>query len=288
MPSKILSDSSMAILEFEIPARSWTGSERELLVAKMSLIGFDGFVETEGLIQAYIPRENYSVDAMNQLIDECEDLGIRVQYRFHETEEQNWNREWEKSFSPVRIEDKVLIKAPFHHEVRDLPCTIVIEPKMSFGTGHHHTTRLMIKEMMRHEMKESRVMDMGCGTAILGIYAFMQGAARVLCIDNDQWAYENALENIARNHAERVEIRLGDVRVAGDEEFDFVLANITRNTLVRDMPAYVDHLVRPGVMILSGFLAEDVQFVLNAAYRYGLKHLNTREDSNWILLSFMK
>lgn len=278
----------MAILEFEIPARSWSSSEREILLAKMSLIGFEGFLESDDLIQAYIPGENYSGDELNQLIDECADLGIRVQYRFHETNDQNWNEEWEKKFDPVAIENKVLIRAPFHHHIEDLPCTIVIEPKMSFGTGHHHTTRLMIVEMMQQNLEGSRVLDMGCGTAILGIYASMQGAARILCIDHDQWAYENALENVERNHAGQVEIRLGDIRAAGDEKFDFLLANISRNTLVRDMQEYFEHMVEQGVMILSGFLAEDVQFVLNAAYQCNLNHLNTREDANWILLSFVK
>jgi len=277
----------MSILEFQIPARSWSSAEREILMAKLSLIGFDGFMETDGLIQAYISSEDYSGNAMNQLIDECSDLGIRVQYSCCETEDQNWNREWEKKFNPVVIGDQVLIRAPFHHAIKDLPFTIVIEPKMSFGTGHHYTTRLMIAEMMQYAMEGKRVLDMGCGTAILGIYAFLKGAERILCIDNDQWAYENAIENVEQNRATRVEVRLGDISAAADEKFDFLLANITRNTLVRDMPEYCEHLEEKGVVILSGFLAEDVQYVLNAAYRCGLDHLRTSEDSNWILLSFV-
>ncbi|HDS08316.1 MAG TPA: 50S ribosomal protein L11 methyltransferase [Bacteroides sp.] len=278
----------MPVLEFEIPARSMTITQREILVAKMSLIGFDGFVESGSLIKAYMPSENYSGEEMNRLIDECVDLGIRVQYRFHETEEQNWNREWEKKFHPVVIGDQLLIRAPFHGNGGDLPCTIVIEPKMSFGTGHHHTTRLMLLEMMQHDMEGKRVLDVGCGTAILGIYAQMRGARRVLGIDNDQWAYENALENVKQNRAGRMEIRLGDIGSAGDEKFDFLLANITRNTLVQEMSEYCGHLADRGVMILSGFLDEDVQFVLNAAYRCGMDHLRTREDSSWILLSFVR
>ena len=263
-------------------------TQREILVAKMSLIGFDGFVERGSLIQAYMPSENYSGEEMNRLIDECSDLGIRVQYRFHETEEQNWNREWEKKFRPVVIGEQLLVRAPFHGDAGDLPCTIVIEPKMSFGTGHHHTTRLMLLEMMQHDMEGKSVLDVGCGTAILGIYAQMRGARRILGIDNDQWAYENALENVQQNRAGRMEIRLGDIGSAGDEKFDLLLANITRNTLVQEMPEYCRHLADRGVMILSGFLDEDVQFVLNAAYRCGMDHLQTREDSSWILLSFVR
>lgn len=278
----------MAYLEFEIPARSLTASEKEILLAKLSLIGFDGFVEGDEILQAYIEEDMHSVPALNQLIDELSDLGIKVQYRFHKTENQNWNEEWEKKFEPVVVENKVLIRAPFHDATKDLTCTIIIEPKMSFGTGHHHTTQLMINEMMKHDFKGQKVLDMGCGTGVLGILACKLGADRVLGIDHDQWAYENALENVERNGANAMEVCLGDVSKLQENVFDIVLANITRNTLVRDMMYYVDHLVAQGIMILSGFLAEDVQYVLNAAYRVGANHMNTLEDSNWIALSFVK
>ncbi|MCK5136765.1 MAG: 50S ribosomal protein L11 methyltransferase [Bacteroidales bacterium] len=278
----------MAYLEFEIPTRSWNSSEREILLAKMFQIGFEGFVESEEIIQAYIVQEQYSGDDLNQMVDELLSLGMKVQYRFHETEDQNWNEEWKKKFNPVIIGDLVLIRAPFHDASRDLPCTIIIEPKMSFGTGHHYTTRLMIIEMMKHDMRGSRVLDMGCGTGVLGICACMQGAERVLGVDHDQWAYENALENVDRNGATMMEVRLGDVNSLGSEVFDIVLANITRKTLVQDMPEYTSHLVDRGILIVSGILAEDVQYVLNAAYQCGLSHLNTIEESNWLSLSFVK
>ena len=278
----------MAFLEFEIPARSWSSNQKEILLAMMSQIGFEGFVEGDDIIQAYIEEEQHSESVLNRLIDELSGLGIKVQYRYHKTEDQNWNEEWEKKFNPVLIDGKVLIRAPFHGSSDDLPCTLIIEPKMSFGTGHHHTTRLMILEMMKHEFEGRRVLDMGCGTGVLGIYACKLGAARVLGVDIDQWAYENALENVERNESMIMEVRLGDVGVLGAEVFDFVFANITRNTLVRDIPEYTAHLVDKGVMTVSGILTEDVQYVLNAAYQCGLYHLNTMEESNWISLSFVK
>ena len=253
----------------------------------MSQIGFEGFVEGDDIIQAYINEELYSGSALNQLFDELSDHGIKVQYRFHKTEDQNWNEEWEKKFNPVLIDDKVLIRAPFHGSSMDLPCTIIIEPKMSFGTGHHHTTRLMMLEMMKHDINGQRVLDMGCGTGVLGIYACKLGAERVLGVDYDQWAYENAMENVERNNAHAMEVVLGDVGVLGEEVFDIVLANITRNTLVRDMRKYTNHMVEKGIMMISGILAEDVQYILNAAYQSGLNHLNTLEESNWISLSFI-
>lgn len=276
----------MAYLEFVIPARSWSSTEKEILFALMAQIGFEGFVEGEDDIQAFINEEAYVPEALNQLIDELAGLNIKVQYRFHRTEDQNWNEEWEKKFDPVVIDERVLIRAPFHDSSNDLECTLVIEPKMSFGTGHHHTTKLMIREMGNHLLEGKKILDMGCGTGVLGIYACKKGAARVLGVDNDQWAYENALENIKKNGVTAMEVRLGDVSVLYKDMFNIIFANITRNTLVRDMSVYTEHLLDQGLMVISGILAEDVQFVLNEAYRCDLKHLSTGEESNWISLTF--
>lgn len=278
----------MAYLEFEIPSRTWDSTQKEIVFALLAEIGFEGFVEGEFILQAYIDEERHSDQRFNGVIDELAELGIKVQYRFHRTEDQNWNKEWEKKFNPVVIEEKVLIRAPFHEAQDDLPCTLIIEPKMSFGTGHHYTTRLMIVEMMSYDLNKKRILDMGCGTGVLGIFASKMGASEVLGIDNDRWAYQNALENVERNGIKSMEVCFGDVGVLNDEVFDFVLANITRNILVRDLVQYEAHLAEDGIIVVSGFLAEDVQYVLNAAYRCNLTHLNTREESNWISLSFKK
>ncbi len=278
----------MAYLEFIIPARSWSSTEKEILFAKMAQIGFEGFVEGDDDIQAYIDEELYVAEAMNQLIDELAGGNIKVQYRFHKTEDQNWNEEWEKKFDPVLIDERVLIRAPFHDSSNDLEYTLIIEPKMSFGTGHHHTTKLMIREMGNYPMEGKRILDMGCGTGVLGIYACKLGAERVLGVDNDQWAYENALENIKRNGSSAMDVRLGDAGVLYKEKFHMILANITRNTLVRDMSIYTEHLFDKGLMIISGILAEDVQYILNEAYRCDLKHMSTGEEANWISLTFVK
>lgn len=278
----------MAYLEFEIPVRSWNSSEKEILYAKMSGIGFEGFEEGEDDILAYIEEQHFSSEDMNLLIDELADFHIHVQYRYHRTEVKNWNEEWEKKYSPVVVDEGVLIRAPFHDADHDLKYTLVIEPKMSFGTGHHHTTRLMIGGMGKLDLEGRSLLDMGCGTGVLGIYACLKGASRVLGVDNDQWAYENALENVARNNSICMEIRLGDVGDIGDEKFDFVLANITRNILVRDMSEYARYLKPGGKLLLSGILAEDAQYVLNEAYYLDLLHESTEEESNWISLSFLK
>jgi ribosomal protein L11 methyltransferase len=278
----------MAYLEFEIPSRTWDASQKEIAIALLAEIGFEGFVDGESILQAYVEESQYADLSFNRVIDTLAELGIKVQYRFHRTEDQNWNEEWEKKFVPVLIEDRVLIRAPFHDASEDLPCTLIIEPKMSFGTGHHHTTRLMILEMMQHKLQDKRILDMGCGTGVLGIYASKMGAREVVGIDNDRWAFQNALENVERNEATNMKVRFGDVSVLEEEVFDYVLANITRNILVSDLPHYEAHLAEEGGLIVSGFLAEDVQYVLNAAYRCNLTHLHTREVSNWLSLSFIK
>ncbi len=236
----------MAYLEFQIPIRTWSRTEREILLARMSEIGFEGFIENDDQIQAYILAEVFSRDLFNLLIDDLAALGMKVQYMFHECVEQNWNEEWEKKFDPVVIDEKVLIRAPFHHSDDDLPCTIIIEPKMSFGTGHHHTTRLMIEAMINLELENRRILDMGCGTGVLGIYACFRGARSVLGVDNDQWAYENALENVQKNTATAMEVKFGDAGLLEGTEFDVVLANITKNILVRDLPEYHRHLTVGG------------------------------------------
>ncbi|RPI45683.1 MAG: 50S ribosomal protein L11 methyltransferase [Bacteroidetes bacterium] len=276
----------MSYFEFEIPTRSWSDEQKEILLAKMWQIGFEGFTELDGIIQAYIEKCRFSASVLNRMIDDCGSMGIRVQYRYHELEEQNWNLEWESRFRPVVIGGSLLVRASFHDDSKDLPHTIVIDPKMSFGTGHHHTTRMMIQEMMELDLSGKSVLDLGCGTGILGIYAAMKGAGRVLGIDNDQWAYQNALENVARNNVD-MEVRLGDLECSAGERFDYVLANITRNVLVHSMPSCAGLIRANGMLLVSGILAEEVQFILNAAYREGLKHLHTREESNWLALTFI-
>ena len=278
----------MSHLEFSIHCKPENQETHDILIAYLSDIGFDGFQENEGAVQAFVAKEGFSWDTFSETRDLLKACGIEIIYKYLETDDQNWNEEWEKNFVPVKIDEKVLIRAPFHSSDSDPPCTIVIEPKMSFGTGHHQTTRLMIKAMMQIDLSGKSILDMGSGTGILGIYASMNGAGNVVGVDIDNWAFENAKENIERNGIHNMEMRLGDVSELSNEIFDVVVANINRNVLVRDIPAYVRHLEPGGDMILSGFLTEDVQYILDTAYANKLVHNTTTEDEGWLILSFIK
>lgn len=276
----------MTYLQFSINCITDKKNIPETIIAYLTTIGFDGFQETDSRLKAFIIKEKFNWDDFRETIDKLKSINIEIDYNVSEEEDQNWNKEWEKNFDPVVIGDRVLIRAPFHPDDEDLPCTIVIEPKMSFGTGHHQTTRLMIKEMLKMELAGKRVLDMGCGTGILSMFASKNGAAYVLAIDIDNWAYENALENIAENDLHNIEVKLGDKSAIAGDDFDMILANINRNTLVSDISEYRKHLRKGGSMILSGFLTEDVQFVLDAAYASNLNHLSTTEESGWLVLTF--
>jgi len=279
----------MSHLAFSIECIPKNQQSCEIVIAFLTDSGFNSFQEhPDGNITAIITRQELDWPLFRETIGSLKTLGIDISYAFSEIDDQNWNEEWEKSFKPVYIDDKVLIRAPFHSDANDLLYTIIIEPKMSFGTGHHYTTRLMIEAMMQINLAGKLVLDMGCGTAILGILASKMQAEKVIGVDIDSWAFENAKENVKRNKVHNMELRLGDVSALSSEAFDVILANINRNVLIRDIPQYVQHLKPGGDMILSGFLTEDVQYVLDCAYANTLSHLHSKEDAGWLSLSFKK
>jgi len=278
----------MTHLEFSIHCNPENQQAHDIIVAYLMHIGFDRFEEREGAVQAYINRDVFTWEDFKEAVSQLKTCGIDIKYKYHEADDQNWNEEWEKNFVPVIIGSRLLVRAPFHSSENDLPLTLVIEPKMSFGTGHHQTTRLMLQAMMQIDMEGKKVLDMGCGTGILGIYASKKGAESVTGIDIDNWAYENAIENISRNKVSNMSVRLGDVcAIEEGEMFDIIVANINRNVLLKDIPVYVGHLRKRGILLLSGFLSEDAQYVLDCAYAHNLLHTSTVEEAGWLILSFV-
>jgi len=257
----------------------------DILIAELGEEGFESFVETENGISAFIQKKDWHNDILKnvQILSSGE---FRITFTYEEIEQVNWNTEWEKNFEPIRVNDTVSVRAPFH-EKTDLPYDIVIEPKMSFGTGHHETTHLMIQQLLNVDLKDKTVLDMGSGTGILAIMAELRGGKSIDAIDIDDWCYENAMENAARNNCKKIRVFKGDAALLADKKYDVIIANINRNVLINDLPVYYKCLNKGGVLLLSGFYRVDVPYIQNAATGLGLKESGLMEKNNWISLKFV-
>jgi ribosomal protein L11 methyltransferase len=275
----------MDYIEFDFtitPKESGT----EILAAVLAEVGFESFVETDTGLLAYIPDSKYSPEAVENL-DILQNREFSIQFSFKSIEDRNWNAEWEKNYNPVVIADKCCVRAPFHPKDETCKYDIIIEPKMSFGTAHHETTSLMIEQIMSLDLKGRIVLDMGCGTAVLAILASKMGASSVTAIDNDEWAYNNSVENVERNCTENIEVIMGD---AGSvkEMYDVIFANINRNILMHDIPEYVSHLKNSGIILLSGFYEADMPLIIDKAETSGINFLSSSVKNNWVVLKFIK
>ncbi|PRX41960.1 50S ribosomal protein L11 methyltransferase [Salegentibacter salegens] len=256
----------------------------EILVAELGYLGFESFVEEEDGIIAYIPAEEYEDDLLAGVhILQSEDF--QINYSKGEIEQVNWNEEWEKNFSPIMVDDVCSVRAPFHPEA-DTEFDIVIEPKMSFGTGHHATTHMMIQHILKNDWNDKTVLDMGCGTGVLAILASLKGAKFVDAIDIDNWCYQNTLENVGRNDCDNINVEEGGAELLQDRKYDMILANINRNILLRDLPIYVDCLKKEGDLFLSGFYEEDIPVIKKACIELGLTYIEHFERSNWVAVKF--
>lgn len=257
----------------------------EILVAELGQVGFESFTEQEDGLVAYIQKPEWNETLLKevQILNSKE---VRFTYKTEEIEQVNWNEEWEKNFEPIVVENEVSIRAPFH-ESPNLKYDIVIEPKMSFGTGHHETTYLMIRHLMDSDLTGKKVLDMGCGTGILAIFAEMKGAAAVDAIDIDPWCYENSLENVERNQCQKINVFEGEASMLKPGAYDVVIANINRNILLTDMEVYARSLKPNGLIYLSGFYTEDIPQIREAAQKNGLNFVSELERNNWVALKFV-
>ena len=271
-------------LEFNFkiePLQPWN----EILMAELIQIGFDSFTEENDGILGYVQKDIFNETELKEigLLNSDE---VKICYTFREMPNINWNEEWEKNFSPIYVEDKVLIRAEFHDSDPNFH-EIVIQPKMSFGTGHHPTTHLMVQQMIEMDFKDKKVLDMGCGTSVLAIFAKQKGADEVMGIDIDEWSVENSAENAERNCVE-INIMQGDAESLGAENFDIILANINRNILVSDIPKYVKVLKKGGQLLLSGLCFFDVIDILQVCEEEGLTLKNKNEREEWVSLLLEK
>ena len=257
----------------------------EIIIAELGFAGFESFVETEEGVTAYIQKEEWNHDILND-IQILESDEFEITYTFNDIAQVNWNEEWEKNFSPIVVDDLCSVRAPFH-EKPDTIYDIVIEPKMSFGTGHHETTHMMIQHLLKNDFKDKSVLDMGCGTGVLAILAEMKGAKPIDAVDFDNWCYLNSIENVERNNCKHITVIEGDASVLINKKYDIIIANINRNILLNDMAVYASCLNKKGLLFLSGFYKEDIPMIQQACEKHMLKFEEKLERNNWVSLKFL-
>ena len=257
----------------------------EILIAQLGEAGFESFVEQGSGVLAYIQKKDWRPGILDGIAILHSDQ-FTIAHTLAEIPQQNWNAAWEENFNPIQIDHRCTVRAPFH-EKPDTLFDIVIEPKMSFGTGHHETTHMMLSHILDLDLQGKSVLDMGCGTGVLAILAAMKGAAPVTAIDIDHWCYLNAKENITRNNYPAIKVLEGGAELLGTERYDLILANINRNILLRDIPAYVGALNPNGVLLLSGFYREDLDLISEKCLESGARLEKKFEKNNWVSVKYV-
>ncbi len=266
----------------------------EILIAELGYAGFESFTETETGVIAYIQKEEAFPDdnvvdfkVLLKDIQVLDSNEFNISYVAEEIEQVNWNEEWEKNFDPIEVDGKCAVRAPFHPKT-DVKFDIVIEPKMSFGTGHHETTHMMIKHLLKLDITNKKTLDMGCGTGVLAILAEMRGAQPIDAIDIDNWCYLNSIENTERNNCKHITVSEGDASLLLGKSYDVIIANINRNILLQDISVYANCLTSEGVLLLSGFYTEDIALITEKCNKKGLYFVGNYERNNWVACKFEK
>lgn len=257
----------------------------DILIAELGEAGFESFVEEDDAVLAYIQKTDWNLEILND-IDILSNANFEITFSHKEIEQENWNATWEQNFQPIVVNDVCMIRAPFHEPI-GVEYDIVIEPKMSFGTGHHETTHMMLQHILELDVKEKTVLDMGSGTGVLAILSAMRGATEIEAIDIDNWCYLNAKENVERNSMDFIKVYEGDVMLLKDKKYDLIIANINRNILLTDIPAYINSLNSNGILLLSGFYIEDLAMITEKCNEGGLKFEKNLERNNWVAAKYV-
>ncbi len=255
----------------------------DVISALTAEIGFESFVECEGGLDAYIQQSLFDEKSLKQIIADFPIPGTTIDYTITEPEDKDWNEEWEKNFfQPIVIGDRCVIHSTFHKDYPKAEYDIVINPQMAFGTGHHATTSSIIAELLDADLAGKSVLDMGCGTSILAILASMRGADPITAIDIDDWCVNNSRDNIRLNRISNIEVKLGDASLLkGHTPFDVIIANINRNILLNDMPAYAACMHKGSEIYMSGFYVEDIPAITEKGASLGMKFIHHREKDRW-------
>lgn len=275
-------------IEFKVTPNEEVATD--VLAALLAEVGFESFVPNEEGLEAYVPHNLYDESNITAVVENFPLEGYTITYNSEFIEGEDWNAEWEKNyFQPIVLGEECVIHSTFHTDVPKARYDILIDPKMAFGTGYHQTTCHMLRAILASDMNGKSVLDMGCGTALLAILARKHGATDVVAIDIDEFAYENAKENVVLNNTPDIEVRLGGAEaIKEDDSFDYVIANINRNILLADMVNYV-RCMHPGSQIfISGFYTEDMEVLKEEAARHGLRYIGYAEDNRWAMMRFEK
>lgn len=271
---------------------SYNEENAEILVALTEEMGFESYEYADEFLTAYIKEDLFNEDELNEILPSKEGgFSFNVSYTFEKVKNENWNKIWESNFQPILIDDLCTVKASFHEGLPETKYTITIDPKMAFGTGHHQTTSLMMRALLKEDLTGRSVLDMGCGTGILAILAALKGGAtRIVAIDIDPTATESAIENSNANRVgDEIEILTGDaLLLASQEKFDLILANINRNIILDDIQKYSNVMKSQGVLQLSGFFAEDVDLIEVGANAAGFEKVSVTIDNRWAQVKMKK
>jgi ribosomal protein L11 methyltransferase len=257
----------------------------EILIAELGELPFESFIDSDLGIVAFIQKDLWNENILDDLYI-LKSPEFTISYNVEEIDQVNWNEEWEKNFEPIDVDGKCHVRAPFHPKT-NAEFDIVIEPKMSFGTGHHETTHMMIQHLLEIDVTGMKTLDMGCGTAILAILAEMKGAQPIDAIDIDNWCYLNSIENAERNNCKHITVYEGDAALLKGKKYDLIIANINRNILLNDMQSYVDCLKPKGTLLLSGFYEEDIPYIEESCLEKGLTYVKKFERNNWVSLKYV-
>ncbi len=278
----------MNYIELSLKLTPYTSENSGIIIARLSEIGFESFSDEEPFVKAWIPENLFTGEVQN-FVKNLQIKNTKVDGKHSLIKEQNWNETWEKNyFEPILIADKCIIRSTFHENTPKLKYEILIDPKMSFGTGHHETTSLMIEEILNIDVQGKTILDMGCGTGILAILSSQKGAKEICAIDIDKWSYNNTLENLQLNAIKNVHVELGDKNIIGQKFFNIIYANINKNVLLQDIPDYAAHIHQGGKLLLSGFYTNDFEDINKIAIASGLQLSNKREKNKWLMLNYLK
>lgn len=278
----------MDYIEVECHIEPFDATISEILMAELSEIGFESFIEKEFGLLAYIKVDFFN-DNFNDSLKITENPAFKIEFKSKKIKAENWNETWEKNyFEPIIFDEQCVVRSSFHQDYPDIKYQIIIDPKMSFGTGHHETTSLMMKEILQIETMGKKILDLGCGTGILAILCAMRGAADITAVDIDEWSYNNCIENIGLNKISGINVLHGDINMLENKKFDIIFANINKNVLLNEIRLYTECMLKGSVLILSGFYQSDFTDIDKKCSENGLMFVKQDMLNNWMILKYLK